>query len=229
MSARVLAVEDTPPLRDLLQLTLVRAGYRVTLAEDGGSAVELFEAGEHDAVVMDIQMPVMDGLTAAARMRECEKTRGTGPVPILALTANTEPGDLRKCLEAGFTATLRKPFAREDLLAALTRVLVAAPADGAIQVTADPEFAKLIPHFLDNCRSEAAAMRAALTAKDFPAITTAAHKLTGAGATYGFEVVSVEGRAIETAAKKSDETTARAHLDALSLYLDRVKVVYPSK
>lgn len=230
MSARVLAVEDTPALRALLQLCLTRAGYAVVLAEEGGSAVELFLAGEFDAVVMDIQMPVLDGLSAVARMREWEKSRGRAPVPMLALTANTEPGDLRKCLEAGFTATVRKPFGREELLEAVARELgarPAAPSGERILVTADPEFADLIPAFLDNCRRETAAMRLALQRKDYRTILAASHRLTGAGASFGFRPLSDESRGIEEAARAGDDAALRARLDALGVYLERVKVVYP--
>lgn len=230
MSVRVLAVEDTPALRALLQLCLTRAGYAVVLAEDGGAAVEMFLAGEYDAVVMDIQMPVLDGLTAVARMRESEKSRGRAAIPMLALTANTEPGDLRKCLEAGFTATVRKPFGREELLSAVARELgarPAAPSAERIVVTADPEFADLIPAFLDNCRRETAAMRMALEQKDYRSILAASHKLTGAGASFGFRPLSDESRGIEAAARAGDDARLRAHLDAIGLYLERVSVVYP--
>lgn len=226
----MLAVEDTPALRALLQLCLTRAGYAVVLAEDGGAAVELFLAGEYDAVVMDIQMPVLDGLSAVSRMRESERSRGRVPVPMLALTANTEPGDLRKCLEAGFTATVRKPFGREELLAAVARELGARPAAASgerILVAADPEFADLIPAFLDNCRRETAAMRAALERKDYRSILAASHKLTGAGASFGFQPLSEESRGIEAAARAGDDAAVRARLDALGLYLERVSVVYP--
>ena len=230
MSARILAVEDTPALRALLQLCLTRAGYTVDLAEEGRSAVEMFLAGAYDAVIMDIQMPVMDGLTAVARMREREKDRERAPVPILALTANTEPADLRKCIEAGFTGTVRKPFGRDELLAAVARELgakPAPPADGRILVTADPELADLIPPFLDNCRREAEAMKRALERGDYPAVAAASHKLTGAGASFGFQPLSDESRLIEAAAKAADGARARAHLEALSLYLRQVSVVYP--
>lgn len=226
---RVLAVEDTPSLRDLLELCLTRAGYQVTLAEDGQAAVDLFATGSLDAVVMDIQMPVMDGLAAVGRMRAWEKAEARAPAPILALTANTEPSDLRRCLEAGFTATVKKPFAREDLLAALAGALGArpAPANGRILVKADPEFAELIPRFLENCREDASGMRAALAREDFAAIAAASHKLTGAGASYGFEPLSDESRAIEAAARKNDASAVGAHLDAIAVYLERVSVVYP--
>jgi CheY-like chemotaxis protein len=227
---RLLAVEDTPALRALLQLCLTRAGYETDLAEDGQSAVEMFLAGAYDAVVMDIQMPVMDGLTAVARMREHEKNGNRTPAPILALTANTEPADLRKCLEAGFSATLRKPFAREELLAAVARELKAKPASPAgerILVTADPEFADLIPPFLDNCRRETAAMRKALELRDYKAIAASSHKLTGAGESFGFKPVSDESRRIEAAAKAANDAAITLHLEAISLYLERVDVVYP--
>lgn len=230
MSARILVVEDTASLRALLQLCLARAGHAVELAEDGQSALEMFSAGAYDAVVMDIQMPVLDGLAAVARMRGREKERSRAPVPILALTANTEPSDLQNCLAAGFTATIRKPFGRDELLAAVARHLgaaAAAPAAGRIVVTADPEFADLIPTFLDNCRRETAAMRKALELRDYAAIAASSHRLTGAGASYGFAPLSEESRRLEAAAKSADGAGVLAHLEALSLYLERVSVVYP--
>ena len=228
MSGRILAVEDTPALRALLQLCLTRAGYKVELAEDGQSAGEMFRAGAYDAVVMDIQMPVMDGLAAVALMREWEKEQHRAPAPVFALTANTEPRDLLKCLEAGFTATLRKPFAREDLLAAIARALgTAAPPGDRILVTADPEFADLIPAFLDNCRREAAAMGLALERGDFAAIAAASHKLTGAGASFGFQPLSDNGRLLEAAAKASNAEGVSLQLKDLRRYLERVSVVYP--
>ncbi|MBI2384433.1 MAG: response regulator [Elusimicrobia bacterium] len=230
MSARILAVDDTPALRALLRLCLTRGGYRVDLAEEGRTAVEMFLAGSYEAVVMDIQMPVMDGLSAVARMREWEKGEKRAPVPMLALTANTEPADLRRCLEAGFTATIRKPFGREELLAVVARELgdARAPAAaGRILVTADPEFADLIPTFLDNCRRETAAMKQALERGDFPAIAAASHKLTGAGASFGFQPLSEESRRVEAAAKSADAAGVQARLEAISLYLEKVSVVYP--
>lgn len=226
---RVLAVEDTPSLRALLQLCLTRAGYKVDLAEEGRSAVEMFAAGAYDAVVMDIQMPLMDGLTAVTLMRAAEKERGGSPIPMLALTANTEPSDLRKCLEAGFSDTICKPFGREELLNELTSRLSAAPAspaDDRILVAADPEFADLIPPFLANCRREAAAMQAALERRDYAAISAASHRLAGAGSSFGFAPLSAESRLIEAAAKAADGAGVSTHLAEIRRYLGRVSVVY---
>jgi CheY-like chemotaxis protein/HPt (histidine-containing phosphotransfer) domain-containing protein len=229
VSARILAVEDTPALRALLQLCLTRAGYLTDMAEEGQSAVDMFITGEYDAVVMDIQMPVMDGLAAVARMREWEAAEKRTPIPILALTANTEPADLRKCLQAGFTVTVRKPFAREDLLAAVARELdpkPQPPAGERILVKIDQEYAELIPQFLENCQNDVAAMRKALEFHDYPAIAAAGHRLTGTGASFGFEPLSDEGRILEVAAKASDDAVLRKSLDAIGAYLASVSVVY---
>jgi CheY-like chemotaxis protein/HPt (histidine-containing phosphotransfer) domain-containing protein len=227
LTQRLLAVEDTPALRALLQLCLTRAGYAVDLAEDGLTALELFRAGTYDAVIMDVQMPTMDGLTAVARMREREKEINSPPVPILALTANTEPSDLKRCLDAGFSATVKKPFGREELLAVVARALGGEAGAVPIFVTADPEFADLISPFLDNCRRDAEMMTQALARRDYPPIVAASHRITGAGACFGFQPLSDESRRIESAAKVSDDAAIMKHLDEMRLYLKRVSVVYP--
>lgn len=222
MNPRILAVEDTPALRALLQAILSRAGYDVTMAEHGGQAAEAFEAGRFDAVVMDIQMPVLDGFGAAGRMRACEKNGGRAPAPIIALTANTDATDLRRCQDAGFTTTVRKPFSREELLAALSTALGKA---SVIEVAVDPEFADLVPRFLDNARADAERMRAALDAGDLPAVAATAHRLVGAGASFGFAPLSEHARGAERAAKASDSAAARSAVVELSAYLEKVKVV----
>ncbi|UPT74353.1 MAG: response regulator [Elusimicrobiota bacterium] len=222
MTPRVLAVEDTPSLRALLEAVLKRAGYDVTLAEHGGEAAEAFERGAFDAVVMDLQMPVLDGFGAAERMRAHEKALGRAPAPILALTANTDAADLRRCLEGGFTATVRKPFSREELLAALSIAL--GTAAGAIEVAVDPEIAVLVPGYLAEVRADVGRMREALARGDIGAFGETAHKLVGSGASLGFKPLSEQARAAENAAKAADAKAAAAALDALSTYLAKVKV-----
>lgn len=241
---RILAAEDTPSLRALLQLCLERAGHQVDLAENGSEALSRFVAGGYELVILDIQMPVMDGLEAARLMRGHERDNGREPTPILALSANTESADLRRCLESGFTSTVRKPFGREDLLAAVAKHGKQAPprpeaaaqtepappaapvAPKRILVEADPDFADLIAPFLVNCRDEAESMRRAAARGDFAAIAAASHKIIGAGASYGFQPLSEESRAIEAAARAGDAAAVAVHLDAMDSYLARVKVVY---
>ncbi|MCA9753476.1 MAG: response regulator, partial [Gemmatimonadetes bacterium] len=82
-------------------------------------AVAQFAEGSFDVILMDMQMPEMDGLEAARRIRGAESERGDQPVPIIALTANARTEDRDACLAAGMTEFLTKPFTRERLLAVL--------------------------------------------------------------------------------------------------------------
>lgn len=223
MKARILAVEDTPSLRALLEAVLLRAGYVVTLAADGEEAATVYEKERFDAVVMDIQMPVLDGFGAAERMRALEKAAGLPAAPILALTANTDSTDLRRCLDAGFSATVRKPFSREELLAALDAAL--GGGRDAIEVAVDPEFADLVPRFLENARADAAAMGDAHARGDLASLAATAHRLVGAGASFGFAPLSEHARRAEAAAKSSDAAGAAAAVAELRSYLEKVKVV----
>ena len=102
----------------------------------------------------------------------------------------------------------------------------AAPDESRIPVTTDPEFADLIAPFLDNCRRETAAMRKNLEIRDYPAIVAASHRLTGAGASYGFKPLSDRSRLIEAAAKAGDSAEISKHLEEMSCYLQRVSVIY---
>lgn len=228
MSLRILAVEDTATLRALLQLCLERAGHAVTLAEDGRAAVDLFRAEAFDAVVMDIRMPVMDGLTAVALMREHEAAQSRPPARILALTANTDTEDSRLCHQAGFDGTIRKPFSREELLGALASPAREKPASDegeAPQVKIDSEMAELIPPFLAECRRELEAMEHSLVDADFKAIALMSHQLTGSGASYGFQYLTDASRRIETGVRGRDAVLIKAELDSIRRYLDRVKVI----
>jgi two-component system response regulator MprA len=116
---RVLVVDDDPPLRRMLQRTLVAEGYQVTVAGDGGAALVQAERTAPDVIVLDVAMPGLDGLTVARRLR------GKGlPTPILMLTARDAVPDRVAGLEAGADDYLVKPFAVQELIArlrALTR------------------------------------------------------------------------------------------------------------
>lgn len=111
----ILVVEDNPVNRQLINYLLQKIGHRVTLACDGKAAVEACATRDFDLVLMDMQMPVMDGLEAARAIRERESATGSGPVPLYALTANAMPGDRERCLSAGMDGYLTKPLRRQEL------------------------------------------------------------------------------------------------------------------
>jgi CheY-like chemotaxis protein len=106
---RLLIAEDDEITRKILGLMLQRAGFDFEFAGDGRQAVEMWQQGEYDLVVMDGQMPFMDGFTAAATIRELELERG-GHIPIVAMTAHALSEDEDRCLSAGMDAYISKPI-----------------------------------------------------------------------------------------------------------------------
>jgi PAS domain S-box-containing protein len=116
---RILLVEDSGDNRTITVAYLQDTPYRVDIAENGAVALQRFMAGDYDLVLMDRQMPIMDGLTATRAMRKWELANGRSPTPIIALTAAALKGDREKCLAAGCTAFLTKPIRQEALLQAI--------------------------------------------------------------------------------------------------------------
>ena len=106
----ILVAEDHPINRRVVQALLARDGHRVTFAENGQEAVEAFRASAFDLVLMDMQMPGMDGLQATRLLRQCEAEAGRARVPIVALTANVFAEDRQRCAEAGMDGFLTKPL-----------------------------------------------------------------------------------------------------------------------
>src|SRR4029077_4826299 len=123
----ILLVEDSTDNRTITVAYLQDTPYRVEVAENGAIAVEKFTAGHYDLVLMDRQMPVMDGLTAARAIRAWEQANQRPPTPIIALTASALKGDREMCLAAGCTAYLSKPIKQEVLLQAIKEHSIVAP------------------------------------------------------------------------------------------------------
>ena len=131
----ILLVEDVEENRMLIQAFLRQTGCRLEMAVNGSDAVEKFSAGRFDLVLMDIQMPVMDGYTATRRIRAREAAAGTGPTPIVALTAHAMHDEGERVKEAGCDLFLTKPIRRARLLEVLhlfRRAAAAAAAPGPV-------------------------------------------------------------------------------------------------
>jgi CheY-like chemotaxis protein len=117
----ILLVEDDPVNRLVAQEMLLYLGCSVDMAQDGHEALACLAARLYQAVLMDCQMPTMDGYTATQQWRQEEASRQQPRVPIIALTANAIAGDRERCLAAGMDDHLGKPFVLADLQALLQR------------------------------------------------------------------------------------------------------------
>jgi signal transduction histidine kinase/CheY-like chemotaxis protein len=117
----ILLAEDNAVNRMLAVRLLTKVGHNVTVAENGREALESWLAKRPDLILMDMQMPVMDGVEATQRIREHEAAHALTPTPIVALTANAMRSDREKCLQAGMNDFLSKPFNTQDLLDVLVR------------------------------------------------------------------------------------------------------------
>ncbi len=127
---RVLLVEDNAVNRTIATKLLEKRGHVVIAVENGALAVEATACDHFDVVLMDLQMPVMDGLTATAHIRTREHQTG-GHIPIIAVTAHAMDEDRKRCLAAGMDDYLPKPIRSSDLFATITRFAPAAPGAAA--------------------------------------------------------------------------------------------------
>jgi CheY-like chemotaxis protein len=106
---RILVVDDDTVMRDVFLVMLRRAGFEVDFAENGLIGVEMWEKGDYDLVLMDVQMPRMNGFEATCAIREKEQARG-GRIPIVAVTGYALEKDKEECLAAGMDDYLSKPI-----------------------------------------------------------------------------------------------------------------------
>jgi signal transduction histidine kinase/DNA-binding response OmpR family regulator len=121
---RVLVAEDNSVNQALARRLLEKRGHTVVIAENGRAALEALERDAFDLILMDVQMPVLGGLEAAACIRERERVAGCAArIPIIALTANAMAGDRERCIESGMDEYLTKPIQARDLFATMERVM----------------------------------------------------------------------------------------------------------
>jgi PAS domain S-box-containing protein len=118
---RLLLAEDDPTIREIFGVLLRRVYSRVDFAENGRKAVEMWQRGEYDLVLMDIQMPLMNGFEATGAIRELERERGFR-TPIIALTAHAQKEDEQRCLDAGMDGYISKPIDFQHTLRVMRKI-----------------------------------------------------------------------------------------------------------
>ena len=209
--SRILLVEDNPVNQRVAQRLLQKLDAEVTIANNGAEALERMAEGRFDAVLMDCQMPVMDGFTAAARIREAEAQHGSGRVPIIALTANVMSEDRERCIAAGMDAHLGKPIVPSQLADCLARYLGDQNTLHDVDLIAlreitggDVDFEReLIATFVasgDKCLAD---IVEAVRASDYETIGKRAHALKGASANIHAHRLSAAAAHLESAARSN--------------------------
>ena len=130
---RVLVAEDNSVNRTLARRLLEKRGHTVVIAENGRAALDALERDAFDLILMDVQMPVLGGLEAAASIRERERIAGCGArIPIIALTANAMAGDRERCIESGMDEYLTKPIQAKELFAVMERVMAGTHSESEV-------------------------------------------------------------------------------------------------
>ncbi|HET6883025.1 MAG TPA: response regulator, partial [Pirellulales bacterium] len=211
---RILVVEDHPFNRQLISLTLSRGGAVVETADNGQAGYELALSGDYDLVVMDVQMPVMDGFTATERLREAGFIR-----PIIALTAHALPAERVRCLQAGCNAFVSKPIDLDHLRAVISQHLTAASLptlDDEAKIEAGLEgndargYRDLQRDFLASLSETVAQACCALDHRDYSSLAAIAHTLRGSGGTLGFPELTELAERLESAVERRQDDSIQS-------------------
>ena len=221
---KVLLVEDSPDNCTITIAYLAHTPYRIEIAENGAIACEMFALGKYDLVLMDRQMPVMDGLAATRNIRAWEQAAHRSPTPIIALTASALKGDREMCLAAGCTAFLTKPIRQDVLLKAIRehcKIKNTEPTDEPKATSAlRKKLADRIPAYLQNCRQNVGSMRDALDRFDFETVRFLGHQMRGSGAAFGYQAITDIGTELQQAAESADAPASRHWIGELASHLD---------
>jgi CheY-like chemotaxis protein len=217
---RILIAEDSEYNIVLVRAYLQNSKFQLDVAENGKIAVEKVIATRPDLVLMDLQMPVMDGLEATRAIRHWEAETGTRPTPILALTAHAAGEGVNISLQAGCNEHLTKPIKRVTLLEAISRHI-----HGKIRISPPEGMARLVPDYLASVRREMAEMQAGIESNDCEVARRLGHQFKGSGEGYGFPEITRAGAALELAAIAADGDEITRQILALAAFLDRVEIV----
>ncbi len=254
-ASRVLVVDDGPENRELLSLVLAEQGLWVEEAQDGQVAVERVASGGFDLILMDMNMPVMDGYTAVKLLR----SRGV-VTPIVAFSANAMKGYEEEVLAAGCTTCLTKPVDIDQMLDCVAGLLggerigpeaspgqpvlmpvsvpaalgvdlpqIAAPGRGPIhsRFADHPRLAPIVSKFAARLRDRLDQARQALGAADFDEVGQFGHWLAGSAGMMGYDGLTEPARDLEVLARSGDAGGLNAALSRLDLMCDRLVIPEP--
>jgi signal transduction histidine kinase/CheY-like chemotaxis protein len=210
---RILLADDSEENRFLIRGYLKGSGAVIDEVENGALAVERFKQGSYDVVLMDAEMPVLDGYSATREIR------ALGSTPIFLLTAHALRESRDRGFAAGCTDHLTKPIKKATLLEAINK---AVPI--AIPVSIESWLKPVVGGYLEKRRGDVAKLREALVHSDYETIRTLGHQMAGTGGGYGFEPITEIGSVLEDSALAIDAEKIRATIEELDRYLNAVQV-----
>jgi len=240
--ARILLAEDNVTNQKVAVGILAKLGLSVDVASNGAEAIQALESRPYDLVLMDVQMPVMDGYEATLQIRNSKSPTLNSNIPIIAMTAHAQQSDLAKCIDVGMNGYLSKPVTAKELAAALLPWLrkqdsdaewpAAEPAISPEQLPPSPPvfdragmFERLmsdedlvnevIRDFLNDMPQQIEAMRLLVDLKDVAGATGKAHLIHGAAANVGGEALRAVAREMEMAGKAGNLDAIAARIGEL--------------
>jgi CheY-like chemotaxis protein/nitrogen-specific signal transduction histidine kinase/HPt (histidine-containing phosphotransfer) domain-containing protein len=246
----ILLAEDYPTNQQVAMTHLKSAGYQVELAENGSEAVTAYKQGGYDLILMDIQMPVMDGYDATRQIRKLEEENGQQDIiPIIAMTANAIKGARDKCLAAGMVDYIAKPVKRKELLRMVDKWTVTlsepiievgkgvAPVETVVDDPApmnfeqavsefegDKEFLlEILAGFFDNVKAQFYTIQQAIKDGDSEVVGREAHSIKGGAANLTATDLSKVSFELENIGKSGDLTKADETLARLKTELYRLE------
>ena len=230
---RILLAEDNVVNQKLVEGLLGKEGHSVVVVEDGHKAVEAVKKDSFDVVLMDVQMPVLDGLEATGQIREHERRTGSH-VPIIAMTAHSMKGDTERCLAAGMDGYVAKPIRREALVEHVAKLVPSGnasaektgraksleePIDGEALLQRMGGDRELLEQLVELLRSDSpkllSEIRAAIERGDAEAARHAAHTLKGSVGNFSATTAVAAARELENIAKHGDLSKAVEVADRL--------------
>jgi CheY-like chemotaxis protein/HPt (histidine-containing phosphotransfer) domain-containing protein len=218
-------VEDNHDIQKLAIRLLEKHGFLCDVASDGLEAVTRFAQGLYPLVLMDCQMPVMDGFDATRLIRR-QDSANPFHTPIIALTAHAFAEDRARCLAAGMDDYISKPVDENSLISTIRRWLPADQTPASVESIAGLGLQHLIPDYLSHQKQDLKAIGEAVTRGDLTAARNLGHGMKGSGSSYGFPAITEFGRSIEQCAIAQDQAGIEQQICRMKEYLLQLEVDY---
>ena len=231
----ILLADDNEDIVRLIRSYLKDYHCSIDSVEDGKAAVEKFKPGKYDLVIMDMQMPVMDGMAASKEIRKWENENRIEKTPIIAFSGNTSGEDIDNCIGAGCSSHLAKPIKKDQLIEVLFSYSSAKQTESCeirkekrekIVTHIDSNLEDIIPFFFEERRKDIQTLKDTLEINDYEIIRILGHSMKGSGGGYGFDIITDIGLHLENAAKEKNPEAVKKWLNKLEDYIDNVEVIY---